>query len=131
MKFSRGALFVAVALILSAGAGAAKNAANDPIQVFRTAKTVEAGRPLVFRLVMRSAKSVTIDVLRLRRARGHGRHRRKARYVRLVSAPFVCVQGLNRLEIAEWQRHKFAPGRYIVVAKDPHFRHRIRIRIRR
>jgi hypothetical protein len=46
-----------------------------------------------------------------------------------VSAPFACVAGLNRFEIARWHRHKFARGRYMVVARDPHFHHRIRIRI--
>ena len=132
MRRCRGPLLMLVAsaaMTVSAGPGIARSAAGDPVQAFLTAKTVRSGRPLIIRLVLSRPMSVTIKVLRLRPAHGRGRHHRRARYVRLVSAPFVCVQGLNRLEIARWHRRKFTRGRYLVVAVDPHFHHRIRIRI--
>ena len=123
-------VIAAAAMVPSTAAGAARSAHKDPIGAFRTAKTVEEGRPLIIRLVMRRAESVTIEVRRLRREHGrHRGHRGRHRYVTLLVAPFSCVAGLNRLEIAEWHRHKFKRGRYIVVALDPHYRHRIRVTV--
>jgi hypothetical protein len=73
---------------------------------------VRAGKPLTFDVTLKAAAKVTIQILRLVPASGHGKHRRKARYRLVGVLTFKGGPGLNKLRVTKVHGRKLAPAAY-------------------
>lgn len=78
-----------------------------------TSSTVAAGKPLTFKVTLKAASTIKVQILRYVAASGHGRHRVKAHYVLVETLTFTGKVGLNKLTIpTKHNGRKLPAGRY-------------------
>ncbi len=99
----------------SSNTTATNNNAGSPDRISGVrlgARTARAGKSLVFEVTLNGASRITIQILRLVPASGHGKHRRRAHYVTAGTASFSGKSGTNRLVISKLGGHKLQAGAY-------------------
>jgi hypothetical protein len=75
--------------------------------------SVVSGKSLTFKVTLKSASKIKVEILRFVPASGHGTHRHKAHYVPVETLTFNGKVGLNKLAVStKHDGHKLAPGKY-------------------
>ena len=78
-----------------------------------SSRSVPSGKSLTFKVTLKAASTIKVQILRYVPASGHGKHRHKAHYVLVETLSFAGKVGLNKLAFStKHNGHKLAAGKY-------------------
>ena len=96
-----------------AGPSAPPTVVNQLTGVALASSSVVSGKSLKFKVTLKTASKIKVEILHFVPASGHGTHRHKAHYVPVETLRFTGTAGLNKLAVAtKHDGHKLAPGTY-------------------
>lgn len=112
------------------GGGGGKDA-DEIRRVTLAAHTVKRGRPVTFKVTLKAAATIRIQVLRYAPASGRGKHRKKAHYKSVGTLRLRGTRGTDKLRITNIHGRELVAGRYEAKLSAGGRAHVLRFKVKR